>query len=361
MLRQSVNELAITVKIQGGGALLIKDGRFNDEIKQRWLPDQRDEGRKKAPSALPISRSAETRLKEAVTSFAEKVRAGISDPLDAFRPLDYYLPGSSIRGAWRAHLEKALRSLDEAAPKVCDPLISDEEQGPAAPFLACSKVLVNDEDERVAVPYHSSCPVCRLFGNTAQASRLSFSDAELDRPTELAVVDNVAISRQTGAVHSPFRAVVLRKATATVKLRLRNFELWQAGLLGHLFEDLARGMVPLGSGKNKGWGANIARAVSIRLTCFGQDRAADGNLRGLGEIPGQDRWKEYGFAPARTPPAIRAKRIDGESAAWRHVYEIQDIPAFWASVKPCFDETLWQGMPFLSERRRPADGAAVEA
>src|ERR1039458_768375 len=181
MLRQSVNELAITVEIQGGPVLLIKDGRCNDKKKQDWI-EKKD--RKKAPSSLPISRNTESELKEAVTS---------PNPLAAAKALDYYLPGSSIRGAWRAHLEKTLRSLDDASPKVCDPLISDEEQGPAGPYLACSKVLVNDKEERVAVPYHDSCPVCRLFGNTAQASRLSFADAELDAPITLAEVDNVAI------------------------------------------------------------------------------------------------------------------------------------------------------------------------
>ena len=348
MLRQSVNELTITVKIQGGPALLIKDGRFNDKKKQEWVDK---EARKTKPSALPVSRDTEPKLKEVVKS---------PNPLEAAAALAFYLPGSSIRGAWRAHLEKSLRSLDDA-PKVCDPLISDEEQGPAGSYLACSKVLVNDEDERAAVPYHNSCPVCRLFGNTAQASRLSFSDAELDRPVALAEVDNVAISRQTGAVHSPFRAIVLRNAKATLKLRLRNFELWQAGLLGHLFDDLGKGLVPLGSGKNKGWGANTAMATSIRLTCFGQDRAHASKLLGLGEILDSDRCKDYGFAPARTPPAIKAQRIVGESALWRHVYEIQDIPAFWGAVKPCFDEKLWQGMPLLSDRRPPVGDVAVEA
>jgi|SRR5580658_321985 CRISPR/Cas system CSM-associated protein Csm3 (group 7 of RAMP superfamily) len=349
MLRQSVNELAITVKILGGPVLLIKDGRFDRDKKKEWIPDK-----KGAPSALPISRNPEPMLESVVKSL---------NPLVWAAALEFYLPGSSIRGAWRAHLEKTLRSLDEA-PKVCDPLISDEEPGPARPYQACSNALVNDKDERVAVPYHDSCPVCRLFGNTAQASRLSFSDAELIRPIELAEVDNVAISRQTGAVQSPFKAIVLRNAKATLQLRLRNFELWHAGLLGHLFDDLGKGMVPLGSGKNKGWGANTAKATSIRLTYFGKDRVSDGKLRGVGEILNGDDWyKAYGFAPASEPPAIRAGRIAGESALWRHVYEIQDkdIPAFWGNVKPCFNENLWRGMPLLSDRRRPGREAAVEA
>ena len=137
--------------------------------------------------------------------------------------------------------------------------------------------------------------------------------------------------------------------------------MWQAGLLGHLFNDLGKGLVPIGSGKNKGWGANTAKAAAIQLTYFGQDRARDGKLRGLGEIVDQARFKEYGFASARTPPAIQAQRIAGESPLWRHVYEIQDIPAFWGNVKPCFDENLWQGMPLLADRRRPTGDAAVEA
>ena len=347
MLRQSVSELTITVKISGGPVLLIKDGRFND--KKDWIP--RKEDRKSAPSAIPISRSPESALRAVVTS---------KERLTEARKLEFYLPASSIRGAWRAHLEKVLRSLDDAAPRVCDPLIADEEQGPAGPYLACSRVLVNEDDERVKVPYRASCPVCRLFGNTAQASRLSFGDAELSS-FDLAEVDNVAISRQTGAVHSPFRAMVLRNARARLKLRLRNFELWQAALLGHLFDDLRGGLVPLGSGKNKGWGANTAEAVEIRLTYFGQDRGRDGRLRGLGEILDQPRCKDYGLAPERSAPAIQASRLDGESAMWRHVYEVQDASAFWGSVKPFFDDRLWQGMPSLADRRPPDGGAAKGA
>src|SRR5207244_846991 len=148
------------------------------------------------PSAIPISRAGIEKLCEVLTG---------PDPAEAARSLLFYLPGASVRGAWRSHLEKVLRSLD-SEPKICDPLIQKEDGRPAGPYEACSSVLVNKEDERVDFPYSISCPICRLFGNTAQASRLSFADADCHNATPI-LVDNIAISRQTGAVLAPFKAL----------------------------------------------------------------------------------------------------------------------------------------------------------
>ena len=107
MLRRAVNELEITVRIKADSYLLIKDGR-----------DPKQERKEGIPSAIFVSRSPIEVLREAVRNEAK------------YNCPDYYLPGGSVRGAWRAHLEKVLRSL-EGEPTVCDPL-SEPKEGTTA-------------------------------------------------------------------------------------------------------------------------------------------------------------------------------------------------------------------------------------
>jgi hypothetical protein len=113
--------------------------------------------------------------------------------------------------------------------------------------------------------------------------------------------------------------------------------------------------VPLGSGKNKGWGQNTARAASILLTYFGRDWAFDGKLRGLGEILEQDKREAYGILPPSDAPAIEADLLDSECALWRHVRQVRDVSAFWTAVKPCFNQSAWDQLPALSQRKQPVE------
>jgi len=336
MLRQAINEIAITVSIESsqGSALLVKDGRYNKDHLQASREERRD-----LPAAIFISRTPYDRVKALLVS---------ASPDQA--QLDYYVPGSSVRGSWRSHLEKILRSIDDR-PKVCDPLIQNKENETEDPYESCSGALVTKEDERPKHPYKSACPVCQLFGYTAQGSRLSFSDGTRKKGTPT-LIDNVAISRQTGSVKAPFKSLALLDAAFEIKLLLRNFELWQVGLLGHLFEDLAAGRVSLGSGKNKGFGEVTAKPTRAMLTYFGRkDPCEDGQLKGIAEVLPDDRLEPYGLKRSAFKPSIEGAAT---SNLWRHTRAITDAGAFFDGAKTCFTEAVWDGFEDLSARRAAA-------
>lgn len=336
MLRQAVNELIVTVEIRGQSFVLVKDGRY-----------EKPAGDDRLPAFVFVSRTPPERLLEVVRG---AVLSG--------RPMPFYIPGSSVRGAWRSYLEKVLRSLDEPEhAKVCDPHIAPTEVEDAVeeipeddPYASCSGYLVNRELPHPAEAYKLSCPVCQLFGNTAQGSRLAFEDAEF-HGGNASVMDNVAISRQTGSVIAPFKSLGIRDAKFALKLRLRNFELWQLGLLARLFGDLGAGRAPLGSGKNKGWGRIEASATEIELSYFGlEDAIGDGKLRGIGDVPGAD-LSRYGMSRAATLPGMDLPVDAGKSSLWRHTRVIANIPEFWEKTKPCFDAQVWRNFRTLSARR----------
>ena len=319
MLRRAVNEIEFTVDIEGKSPLLVRDGR--DEFKKERIFISRD-------TEAVVGRALET---------------------GHWKDLKYYLPGSSVRGSWRSHLEKVLRSLD-SQERVCDPFADAE--GAKDADVSCSRYYVRRRDgaKQVNTAYQISCPVCRLFGNMAQGSRLAFSDGEkLGGRAES--ITNVAINRQTGSVKSPFSSVVLVGAKFQFKLRLRNFELWHLGLLGHLFDDLAAEMVPLGYAKSKGLGKIAAKASQIRFTYFGRQYPCIGGLLpGLWELCEPVERERYQLMQVDNSPSVAATMEEG-SALWRHSRKVNDVKTFWGTLKPYFDATLWSEFDSLGDRR----------
>ena len=327
MLRPLLSELTIQVEIEGTSNLLVKDGRYHQDQKQEWCtPEQR----KAAPDFMFVSRNDLERLKQAAR-----------DPKGHMSTLDYYLPGASVRGAWRSHLEKVLRSLDDT--KICDPMAT-KDADMARPDRACSARLVLHDQPLVDHPYRDSCPVCKLFGSTAQASRLAISDG-VKTAGNAVMVDNVAISRQTGSVISPFKSIVLHGARFSLEMRLRNFELWQVGLLGHLFDDLEAKRVPLGSGKNKGFGVVQAHAASMKVAYYGRP-LTESKLYGLRELLADPkRAAAYGLLEEESVD-VSGIASDGEGGSrWRKGFQIATAAQFWQLVKPRFNRAAWESLP----------------
>jgi len=163
-----------------------------------------------------------------------------------------YLPGSSLKGVLRAHAERIARTLN--LKDVCDPL-GDQ---------SCGKKIEQwrKKDNRPqpdgADIYKAACPICRIFGHTAEAGHLSASDAypeEAITTADLSKRDGVAIDRVSGAVaHGPFTIEVVTRGRFKGQLYLHNFQLWQVGLLAIVLRDLGQGRVPLGYGKSRGLG-----------------------------------------------------------------------------------------------------------
>ena len=315
MFLVQANEIEFWLKIATVSPLLIRDGRLNKLSRDAWLKpilkritsdDDRQERRSETPSAVPVCRDELDELRDAVTK-------GV--PLHNVNALQFYIPGSSLRGVWRSYLESQLRGYTAAdRPAVCDPLCEAEE-----PLQSCSKVLtdlVDGEDdgedarEETAdlVPYRVSCPVCRLFGNTHQGGRLSISDG--DRcGTEGQIVsrEHISIDRKSGKVsdHGPYKFFGLKGAQFDVRVKVVNFELWQLRLLASLFRDAEEGLVPLGSCKSKGYGKNTVAVERMDVTYFGRG-PFDGRLYGVAEHPNHGAWfqQRYGVRPTSEPPIL---------------------------------------------------------
>ena len=236
MLKKILNEINFIFHIKATGPVLIKDGETDEE---------RDERKKKEGQASPDMR------------FIVDANGRI------------FIPGSSIRGVWRSWCERIARTISNSVPLACNPFnddISDRAN------LSCSKRLEKKDPAEV---YALSCPICKLFGNTSQGSRIRISDAyivdgDVERD-ELPIRDGIGIDRFTGGASkgAKFRYQYLIGKTFRTEVQIRNFELWQLGLLGYLFRDFEEELVPIGFGKTRGLGRVKGTIEEARLVFYG--------------------------------------------------------------------------------------------
>ncbi|OUL18675.1 CRISPR-associated protein [Nostoc sp. T09] len=162
-----------------------------------------------------------------------------------------YLPGSSLKGAIRAHAERIVRTVG-----------SDSQNGAK---LWASNPLKKDEyeylnDKKLTAPeiYQQSSFTDQIFGSIAIASRLRIEDAypEKSQPLKIEERNGVAIDRVFGSVAvGPFDYQVCTAGEFRTKIHLKNFSLAQLGLIGLVLRDLNDGWFAIGFAKSRGLGS----------------------------------------------------------------------------------------------------------
>ncbi len=258
---------------------------------------------------------------------------------------EVYLPGSSLKGVVRSHVEKVCRTLK--AGVVCNPFIKaskvaklDGGQLTCSEFadVACSDKFEVREKGEIQVDSHTwrrakeeldnpkvyadSCPVCRLFGSTSFIGRLSIGDAYLRTPgsgrTETR--DGVGIDRLTGGATrgAKFELETISTGVAfETEILLRNFECWQVGMLLIAIADLRDELIRVGSGRSRGLGAvkGELHELTIHILAQTPGRAAS-EVWGLGKFHSDAERQAHGIfsddlltlttAPAETRRGLRS-------------------------------------------------------
>ncbi len=266
MLKKLVNEAFFTLSITATGPVLIKSGRATIS----------------GPDMTPVLtfRNGEQEV---------------------------FLPGSSLKGVFRSHSEKVICSLKQRV--VCYPFSGSEDKevdlterrkdyrdSCGAVFNQLSKeseqLRKKLEDETDYV-YANSCPACRLYGSTAFIGRISIGDAYLAPNSKMITEqrDGVGIDRLTGGASHGAKfelEVVSTGAIFETDIHLRNFEIWQLGMLFVVLQDLADELIRIGSGRSRGLGK-----VTAKISDQGSNGRPGGfvtsSMRGNNE-PDEELW-----------------------------------------------------------------------
>jgi CRISPR-associated RAMP protein (TIGR02581 family) len=308
MHKKLVNELRLDFRIRPEGPLLIKSGR--------------EAGADPTLLDMNFVRTNHARLGRTV-----------------------YLPGSSLKGAVRSYCEKIGRTVGLA---VCNPLDMKS---------SCGRRL--DREAKTASGaeiYNKLCPICRIFGHMVMASHVHFSDAyptprTIKEVNETEERDGVAIDRVSGAVAvGPFQLEVVTRGEFATRLTLRNFQLWQVGLLAVALRDVSQGYVPLGFARSRGLGRVSLQYDRLEIAYPGQFRTNGGRdfgrvLYGVTAfVPAADA-KAYGYHPEEPLPLPLATQPVSEWGRVNQVYQNHETidPMLKATVGPWSAYVMAQG------------------
>ncbi|MDX2240617.1 MAG: RAMP superfamily CRISPR-associated protein [Leptolyngbyaceae cyanobacterium bins.302] len=213
-----------------------------------------------------------------------------------------YLPGSSLKGAIRAHAERIVRTVGKdknpSDPDVLwagNPLDDKHREDNPNLYLEDwkSKQKKKDLKDRHPYPgaelYKLSCFVSQLFGSTSVASRLRIEDAYPVDPKQLKLEERngVAIDRVFGSVAvGPFNYQVCTGGAFRTKIHLKNFTLAQLGLIGLVLRDLNDGWFGIGFAKSRGLGT-VQVELSSAVVQYPGCELRDGKISVIGS---QQQW-----------------------------------------------------------------------
>jgi CRISPR/Cas system CSM-associated protein Csm3 (group 7 of RAMP superfamily) len=346
VLKRKLCEAAFHWQLDCAGPLLIADGRYSKE-----KVEEKEKRKGWYPVKFFINKTGEEEM-------IQRVRAVNCPPPHNW---GFYVPGTSLRGPFRAQAERILRSLisQEKSPgTACDPFEQDKDnQG--EPLLGCSTRWERVNGSKGRNPYKEACPACKLFGFAGLASRIYFDDADIGQGYRSVYRDMIGIDRFTGGVFTQskgdgqggggganMRFHVLENATFTTTITVINFELWQLGLLAYVFRDFEDGLVPIGFGKTKGFGRVKGKVEKITLSY--PHTLPGKTLHHLGSILLQKEYGLYGITPEKAGKALGFEFMSppDDAPGFPLLFSKQEITGkdhikqFWQKVAPEFNGYL---------------------
>lgn len=323
MLKKFVNECRFTLTLETKSPFLIKDGNYK----------KTDKG----------------------TLDAIFIKGRTVDKTKPQQPVihGYYIPGTSLRGVIRSHTEKIVRTIvnNDANPICCDPF--DDQ-------VSCSKRLDSTRSNKQSSPsYANTCVICKLFGCTGTASRIQVHDSAISRQGIVGVRDGIGIDRFTGGVSSGanFKNEVLEGYTFQSEITIRNFELWQLGLLAYVFSDFKQELVTLGFGKSKGFGRVKGTIGEIRIAYYGNKTGTV--LTDIGDLLEKklpENQRVYGFVEGNlTDDSLLKPLTSSDELTYRREFRVVNHQNFWKACAKVWNDAKFKSIPQLRATANKAE------
>jgi len=343
MLKKLVNECRFTLTLETKSPFLIKDGRFDKDqfVEDGIIPRNQKE---KYTNTIFVCLNTEQELKDAVRRYD-------------YSNLKFYIPGTSLRGVIRSHAEKIVRTLRDGDDNwICCDLFAKD-----GPRLSCSTWLDLAKKKISKIKtYKLSCVICKLFGCTGTASRIQVHDSAISRQGTVGVRDGIGIDRFTGGVSSGanFKNQVLEGYTFQSEITIRNFEIWQLGLLAYVFRDFEQELLTLGFGKSKGFGRVKGTIGEIRIAYY--RNKIDSKLTDLGDLF-TEQIANYGFVAGNlSDDSLLQPLTSPTELTYRREFKVTngDNDKFWKACAKVWNQAVAEGkFPSIPQLRAEATSA----
>ena len=190
-----------------------------------------------------------------------------------------FIPGSSLRGVLRSHVERIVRVLEPTAGNgrgACNPVVESEWCITNDQMTDLKKDAEGLERQHQVNSGHRwlaeqvwkrSCRVCRTFGSTWLASRVRIADLPLSDGSDGHIErrDAVSIHREKETVQNKYDFETVPAGTAfDLHIILENLEPAERGLVWLGLRELMDGHILLGGFKGRGLGR--AKLTDVRLS-----------------------------------------------------------------------------------------------
>jgi CRISPR-associated RAMP protein (TIGR02581 family) len=278
---------------------------------------------------------------------------------------EVFIPGSSLKGVFRSHIEKVVGSLK---PHVaCYPFESNGQERPAereqrqsdfrdscgGVFTQYARQYRDHLEYLTDRVYAASCPICRLFGSTGFIGRIAIGDAYLVSKEVKERRDGVGIDRLTGGASHGAKfemEVVSVGVEFETEIHLRNFEIWQLGMLFVILQDLEDELIHIGSGRSRGLGkikatisdqARGGRPGGFVTSTMRASQEPENELWGLGRWLNEPEERGYGTRPDDLIILSKpVKRIERSIRSMRAFSEPEALAALRQAATDTFIERI---------------------
>lgn len=208
-----------------------------------------------------------------------------------------FIPGSSFKGALRAHIESIVRGLNRGdSLRTCDPLI--------APCISKADFEAIEDEARIAAKEDNrihrarydeqvtkkiadkTCHVCNLFGSSYLAAHAMIRDLFVDPDWwagRVELRDGVGIDRDTETARHGIKydfEVVPASTRFALEITVENADAQPLALLAVGLKEMEQGRVALGGKTTRGLGS--VTLILEEIDVVGDEEAR--NLEGEGSI-----------------------------------------------------------------------------
>lgn len=254
-----------------------------------------------------------------------------------------YLPGSSLKGALRAHAERISRSLREDS--VCNPFhVPGNNRNPSPWGVPNCHTLVTRKGCQDSSLFKVLCPACQVFGSLSNAGRFNISDAYLENPDQTQapeVRDHVSIDRFTGG---SLKGALMNNEAQTdgrfkTQISLENITWWQLAWIGLVLRDLEDGFIAIGAGSSRGMGQVKAKIGSMDLDLIGSHNPyAQKTLPCLGDsFNDAEAYGYYSESTCELPESLKPIQV---GLRHRLTFSGDQVREFFQKLAPRFAQHL---------------------
>lgn len=180
-----------------------------------------------------------------------------------------FIPGSTLRGVLRSHVERIVRALEDSSRDgkgACNPVVGEQ-------WCITREEMTNLRDQArqkgdlwlAEQVWEKSCRVCRVFGSPWLASRVKVADLHLIGETTVEVRDGVSIHREKETVANKYDFEAIPAGTRfQLHIIAENLEDEERGLLWLGLRELERGHIHVGGFKGRGLGQVKLENLAIK-------------------------------------------------------------------------------------------------